>query len=194
MAAGRSLRVGSPKALLRFRGRSFLDRVAGNLHESHELEDLIVVTGAFEKEVTAEAGKLNLRTAHDANFAAGMMSSLQLGISLVPESADAVLVALVDQPFIGPETIEKLIQLSSRSFTNPQNALCRPFYRETPGHPCLIGRSYFKEILDQQGADRGAAFLFWRHPERVVRFLTEDSEVIRNFDRPEVLQRGLDAL
>ena len=132
LAAGASRRMGRTKALLRWRGMSYLalgvrhlwtvcDRVvvvlgADAARVRGALEDEIqtlVATGRLHDEVTAArrhgAPALEVRFAVNRGWARGMYGSVRMGLRAARVTKpEAVIVLPVDHPFVSPATIQVL--------------------------------------------------------------------------------------
>lgn len=129
--------MGSPKALLSYRGETFLDRLTRLL--SARCSPVVVVLGA-------EAGTIRAAAAHPATFvvneryATGQTGSMQCGLRAVPPDAAGALFTLVDHPAVTAETIDALL--------NASGGLLRvPRYDGRRGHPVWISRELFPEFL-----------------------------------------------
>ena len=64
--------------------------------------------------------------------------------------AEALMLHTVDTPGVGPAVVERLL-------TTDINGLARAVFRGVPGHPVLIGRAYWEELLRSLSGDVGAA-------------------------------------
>jgi nicotine blue oxidoreductase len=85
------------------------------------------------------------------DWATGMGASLRTGLNAVRElTADAVLVHLVDLPWVGPDVLARLGEMAS------PDVVARASYDGVPGHPVLLGRRWWPEIADSASGDRGA--------------------------------------
>jgi nicotine blue oxidoreductase len=201
LAAGRGSRMGAIKPLLRQGEASFLERVAGCLADSRALSRVTVVLGAHAETVGQEAARLGLRTVINSAFESGLLSSLQAGIRSLGPDCTAVMVALADQPLIQPGTLRELCVAFSTAVSpgdsGAQSAqskqeratLARPVFNGRAGHPCLIAREHFAEIVAQPPSDRGAAFLFEKYPARALLHPVADAGIHRDFDVPSDLER-----
>lgn len=132
LAAGASTRMGEPKALVKWKGRSFLangvtalwaacDTVvvvlgskAREVREAAEEEfAALVASGALSEQVHAARGKgsrgLEVHFAVNAGWKRGMLSSAQAGLAeALRLKPAAVLVLPVDHPEVRPETVGHL--------------------------------------------------------------------------------------
>lgn len=183
LAAGKSSRMGSPKALVKYRGLSFLEQAAKALHNSDRLHEIRVVTGAFGDEVEEECRRLSLSFVRNDRYEEGLMTSLQCGLHSLDPTCDAALIHLIDQPLIKADLISALLDSFLEARKSSPWTLGRPMYENVPGHPCLIERSHFFEIFAQEAFDQGAAFLFQKYPFWRHQVLT--TQAITDFDTPD---------
>ena len=77
---------------------------------------------------------------------------------------DAVVIHLVDLPAVTPAAVQRLI---GRAGTGPQ-VLARATYAAEPGHPVIIGRAHWEDLLAELGGDRGATRYLAEHPTVAV--------------------------
>jgi molybdenum cofactor cytidylyltransferase len=157
LAAGFSSRMGAFKPLLPFGERTVVDHVVTNLRAAG-VERIHVVTG-FEAEALApELARLGVTRAHNADFAAGMFSSVRAGVASLPPDVEAFLLAPVDVPLLRPSTIARVLCAAAES----DAAIVYPTFRCKRGHPPLVRRALFAEILASDG-DGGLRALLARH-------------------------------
>jgi molybdenum cofactor cytidylyltransferase len=141
LAAGMSRRMGQPKALLPMGDELLIRRVVRNLIESESLSYILVVTGHQRDAIEAALCDLDVTFIHNPDYdAGGMLSSIQVGIRAVPAEADAALITLGDQPLVEPATIRAIIMRS-------ESTVVIPSYQSKRGHPVLIARSHFEQVL-----------------------------------------------
>lgn len=166
LAAGQGSRMGhKAKALLRLGEATFVQHALQQLYLAG-LQDLILVTGSQRDSVweSALASNMPMREAYNAEFATGLLSSIQTGIHALPAHATAVLITLVDLPFLTADDYRAAC-LAWQGGT-PEDLL-RSESAGKPGHPVIIPRAYFSEILEQPASDKGCSFLFQRYPDSV---------------------------
>jgi molybdenum cofactor cytidylyltransferase len=137
LAAGESRRMGSPKALLMYRGATFLDRLAGLL--AVRCRPVLVVLGAAADQIRAGAA-CSATFVLNADYARGQTSSMQCGLRAVPADAEGVLFTLVDHPAVAAQTIDALL-------SGPPALLRVPRYRGRRGHPVWFSRELIAEFL-----------------------------------------------
>src|SRR4029453_7105051 len=81
-----------------------------------------------------------------------MLSSIQTGIVEISPQSDAMLIALVDQPTVGPEIINRLIE----AFEKGDKKIVLPTHDGRHGNPVVINRDYLDDILQlNDAADEG---------------------------------------
>jgi molybdenum cofactor cytidylyltransferase len=158
LAAGASRRMGRPKQLLPLPGGTVLSTVVSRLLESSV--DRVVVVLGHEAEVIRRGSGLpadpRVAVVVNADHAEGMASSLRSGVAACAD-AEAVVVALGDQPGIEPSVVTRLV-----SAFRAGARLAVPVQGERRGHPVLFDRSLYAELLALRG-DRGAREVVARH-------------------------------
>lgn len=153
LAAGGSSRLGRPKQLLEFQGKTLLRHAAETLVKSN-CDPIVVVLGAETVGSRAELSGLDVSICINDNWQTGMSSSIRSGISdllkLEPD-LDAVMITLCDQPKV---TADK-INLFVNAFLDGRGPIVAAQYGETLGVPALFSRDLFAELLELDG-DKGA--------------------------------------
>ena len=178
LAAGGGSRYGSPKALVRLRGRLLVERAA-DLLAAGGCDPVLVVLGAAADEVLA-IGRLPW-TVVNPDWPTGMGSSLRVGLAAVPPDAEAVVVTLVDTPGLGPESVRRLVAAAG-----PDGA-AQATYGGRRGHPVLLGRTVITEVAAAATGDRGAGPWLAAHPERVRLVPCDGTGDPRDVDVPDDL-------
>jgi molybdenum cofactor cytidylyltransferase len=160
LAAGTSSRLGRPKQLLELDGVPLVRIVAERCLASH-LDRVNVVVGHRGDEVAAALHGLNIDIVENPRFADGQSTSLIAGLVAAPD-ADAVVIALADQPTIRTGAINALIDARVAGARIGMAA-----YGTERGHPILFGRELFGELQEISG-DRGGREVIRRHAGDVV--------------------------
>jgi nicotine blue oxidoreductase len=149
LAAGAGRRFGRPKALVDVDGEPMVLRALRTLSDGG-CAPVRVVLGARAEDARALLPDPSIAVYAD-DWASGMGASLRTGLDAVRElDVDAVLVHLVDLPWVGPEVLSRLCELAS------PDVVARASYDCEPGHPVLLGRRWWAEIGESARGDRGA--------------------------------------
>jgi len=175
LAAGASKRMGFPKMLLTFSGRTMIENVIANVIES-EVDNIMVVLGAD-------------RYCYNDKYKEGMLSSVKCGLRNLPSDIDAVLVFQGDQPFITPKSINTVIHAYLASGTG----IVIPVYEKRRGHPILIDRKYLDEI-EKLEAREGLRSLAYKFSDDVLEVDTKDSGILRDFDTYEEYKKEINQI
>lgn len=178
-AAGRSHRMGVPKALLDAGGKSFLARILASLREGGA-SPLVVVVRNLEDPVAEEGRNHGGVVALNPDPSSGPVSSLQAGLRALPAEAPAVLFSPVDHPLFSPDTVGALIS----AFLDRGAPLVVPAFEGWRGHPVLFGRALFPELLEQN-LPEGARTVVRRYLGDRLQLEVEDPGILADIDTPE---------
>ena len=150
LAAGESRRMGQPKQLLPFDGKTMLECVI-DAFRLPQVETIIVVLGHKADDITKRLSTDRdakacpaLQIVRNPNYRQGMFTSVQAGLRALPKQASVVMVALCDQPRLQRRTVEKLID----EFEKKQHKVLIPVYEGRQGHPLLFRAEFVKGILE----------------------------------------------
>ena len=186
LAAGAGTRLGrGPKALLPFRGRTLVEVLAGVLLDGG-CRELVIVLGADAANVR-ENTKLAPHTVIDnPDWQSGMGSSFRRGIAAAA-AEDHVLMALVDQPGMTPETVARVLaahrpgRVTSAAYRGPGGTLRR-------GHPLLLDVTLRAEAAASATGDAGARLFLQTHPELIDLVDCSDQSGGEDLDTPDQLR------
>ena len=178
LAAGKSRRMGQPKQLLQWGGKSLLLHVLENLMNS-SVDEIVLVLGYEAEKIRKSLPEFAIKIVINPNYETGMASSLRQGLLAMDQRSDAFLVFLADQPGIGPEIINLVIRAFQQA--NPRRGIVRPVYRGVPGHPVLIGAQYLDEALQLQG-DVGARQILMNQPMDVLDIEVDQDAILMDMD------------
>lgn len=181
LAAGESRRMGRPKQLLDWQGKTLLLHVLENLSRS-SADEIILVLGHEADRILESLPALPVKIVVNPDYQTGMASSLRQGLLAMNPGSEAFLVMLADQPGIGPDLIDQVIRTFRQA--DPKRGIARPVYRGVAGHPVLIGACYLQEALQLQG-DVGARQILSNHPDDILEIETERNAVLVDMDTPE---------
>lgn len=180
LAAGESSRMGRDKALLDYRGHTFLETIILKLVEAG-LERVIVVLGHHAEDIQRTVNLLAAEVVINRNYLSGQTSSLQTGLAVLDRTGsgpDAIVLCLVDHPAFEPATLRALIEEFDRS----ASPVIVPTYEGRRGHPVLIARPLFAPLL-ALAPDQGANTVIRASRYRTVDVL--DPGILVDVDDPE---------
>jgi len=162
LAAGTGSRFGGGKLLAPLAGRPILQHVLDKLAQAG-LEDVTVVLGRDAPAIELAIAWRAERRVVNPDPERGLASSLQVGMDALGPDAQAVLIALGDQPLVAVETIRALFDAPA----DPSRPVVVPVYVGDPGrNPVLLRRPAFGLTSEATG-DRGLGPVLAAHPEAV---------------------------
>ena len=180
LAAGQSKRMGQPKMLLPW-GRSTVIEQVISTFLSAGIEDLIVITGGARDQVERALGSYPVRKIHNEEYAAGeMLSSIQRGLRAVPSQMQAALIGLGDQP----QVQEKNVRWICEAYLAGKSGLVVPSFQMRRGHPWLVARPFWEEILALKPPESPRDFLN-RHTHEIHYVNVDTPSVLADLDTPE---------
>jgi molybdenum cofactor cytidylyltransferase len=214
LSGGGSSRMGSPKALVPFRGGTFLEHLLAVIHQStkeraeeqgapdERVKDdrspksseatraigcTRVVVGAHTEEITAKVPLAADEIVVNPHWQQGQLSSIQAAIrSLAKGETDGVMLFLVDHPMISAELVSKLVH----QFYISGRSIVLPKFRGKRGHPVIFAARLYDELLAAP-EEQGARAVVWAHAEEVLEVPTDEEGVVLNLNDPEALRRAL---
>jgi len=153
LAAGSSSRLGRPKQLLPYNGKSLLEHSVDTANDS-DASPVIVILGANATMLEKEIAEKKIHVTENKEWQEGMASSVRCGINTlmhIAPNADAAIIMVCDQPFVSSSLLNELIaaqKSTGKSIVTSQ-------YATAIGPPALFYKSIFPELLKLKG-DAGA--------------------------------------
>lgn len=183
LAAGGGRRLGGPKALVEIDGRTLVERGV-ELLAAGGCAPVVVVLGAAADDVLARCDLRPGRPVVNPDWGRGMGSSLRAGLdALEEEEAGAVVVALADQPRVGPEAVRRLV-----AAWRAGAPLAVAAYDGAPRNPVLLDRAWWAAAREAATGDRGARALLRTRPELVTLVECADTGSADDLDTPADLE------
>ncbi len=176
--------MGVPKALLNYRGATFLETLAKLF--ATRCSPVIVVLGAGAEEIEQlwrvqgdprRPGGLP-HMVLNSDYRLGQVSSMQCGLRAVPSEADSVLFTLVDHPAVADSTIDALLCETGRA-----EVLRVPRYQGRRGHPIWFRRALIPEFLAEP-VDGAARDVVRRHEAETETLDLDDPGILADIDDP----------
>jgi molybdenum cofactor cytidylyltransferase len=187
LAAGKSTRMGRPKAKLPLQdGDTFLTRIVRTFSEAG-VDEVVIVVGAGAAAIVSDfsASGLHARFVENPDFEKGQLSSLQTGLRAVDRpDVTATLVTLVDVPLVAASTVRAVLE-RYRATGAP---IVRPSREGRHGHPVLIARSLFDALRIADPAV-GAKQVVRENASEAGDVEVHDEGAFADFDTPEEYAR-----
>jgi nicotine blue oxidoreductase len=142
LAAGAGTRYGMPK--VRAEDGRWLRACVAALADGG-CDDVVVVLGAAQVDVPAPA-----RAVIAEDWERGLSASVRAGISAV--DASFVVLHAVDTPDVSADVVRRVLDAAQSS----ASGLARAHYNGTPGHPVVIAREHWPQLLATLRGDEGA--------------------------------------
>jgi CTP:molybdopterin cytidylyltransferase MocA len=191
LAAGAGSRFGQPKALVELDGQTLAERGV-NLLRAGGARPVLIVTGAAPIEIDGA------HAVYNPEWRTGMGSSLRAALQALariittPASAtgtgtvsiSAAVVALADQPLIGPEAVARLIA----AYRDGASVVVAT-YDGQPRNPVLLPREHWPEVIATATGDQGARTFLRAHPDLVTLVECGDTGRPDDIDTPADLAR-----
>jgi molybdenum cofactor cytidylyltransferase len=185
LSAGESRRMGSPKALLLYHDRTFLDHLL-DVTRHPKIGWQRIVLGAGAENIIERVGLERAITVINPDWESGQLSSIQAGVKAIAETeADGVLLCPVDQPLITSTLVNELVAAFYRS----GKAVIVPSYQGRRGHPVIFARALFDELLAAP-AETGARAVVWNHVNEVEEVPTTEEGTVLNLNDPATFRRA----
>lgn len=180
LAAGSSSRMGQPKQLLPWGNTTLIEHQIIKLVETGN--SVCVVLGCNSKLIIPVIEKFNITITINDKWNEGMGSTISHGINQIIRTftdADAVLIALSDQPLVPASYFEKIISSFSPA---SEQILISQSGSGWSGVPAIFDKFYYKELSELNG-NEGAKKIISRYPEKVTSM--DAGEMLEDIDTPE---------
>jgi molybdenum cofactor cytidylyltransferase len=183
LAAGASSRMGTPKALLDYRGETFVGRLVRVLGKT--CHPVTVVLG-YHSEVIQAGVPAGAKVVVNPDPSRGQLSSLQTALAVLPPDLDGFAFIPVDSPAVSEETVAKL----ARSFEQKDAATLFVIPRQDGkrGHPVFAAQTIAAEFLALP-ATAEARDVVHAHVDRTEYVDVEDPGIFTDVDDPEAYRR-----
>ena len=176
LAAGASSRMGTPKAMLLYEGRTFLERMLDAFAPA--CDSVSVVAAPNGDKIRAICEKRGVTVITNPEPERGMLTSLQCALSA--QQADAYLFTPVDYPSIRPATVNAVVE----AFRSEPRPVIIPVYSQCHGHPVCIAREVAESILalPPEASARDAIHV---RATGTLYLPVNDPGILRDVDTPE---------
>src|SRR5882672_8317931 len=185
LSGGASSRMGSPKALLAYQGRPFLE---------HLLEIAVHLQIGFRRVVLGADAEPIAKAIHlqadeiviNADWEKGQLTSIQSALRSLPPGTDGILLCLIDHPLISNALVQDLIE----QFYKTRSPIVLPVYEGRRGHPVIFSAVLYDELL-RAPLQTGARAVVWAHKGEVEEVRTNEEGCVLNLNDPETLNSAI---
>jgi molybdenum cofactor cytidylyltransferase len=178
LAAGKSSRMGKLKQLMPLGDSTILEQTLCNLLGS-KLSEVIVVLGHKAEEITKRLSGRPIKIVVNPLYRKGMGTSIAAGLKFVDSQAQAVMLALGDQPYVDSSTIDRLID----AFSRKKKGIAIPTYKGRRGHPLIFAKKY-QALLSRLKGDVGGREIIRENPKDVLEVPVNCEGIIIDIDTP----------
>lgn len=186
LSGGASRRMGSPKALLPYRGGNFLEHLL-QVTEHPRIGWRRVILGADAAAIANSVALSADEIVVNENWGQGQLSSIQCALRSLPAGTEGILLCLIDHPLISGELVGELVE----RFYSSRKDIVLPLYKGRRGHPVIFAARLYEELLSAP-LETGARAVVWAHSEEVCEMETSEEGCILNLNDPDTLAKALE--
>ena len=165
--------MGAFKPLLPFGNKTVIECCIDYLREGG-VDEIVVVVGHRADEIRQKMSGVTFAVNPEPDSAMG--ASIAVGVSVLPDTAQATLIALVDHPAVPPTVVSTLLDSWESG-----SRIVIPTWNGRGGHPVLVDLSFRAELanLSENG---GLRALFEAHASDVRRVPVSSPFIARDMD------------
>jgi len=189
LAAGASTRMGRPKALLDFEGRTALELALDSM-AGYGMPVVVLGPNYEEIEEKTGLGQRSVRGVLNLDSSSGQTDSLKRALAVLPPQASAFFFMPVDFPLVSSADVARLVQ-AYRESKDPKKSIFVPSHDRKRGHPVLCRRELAAEFLALPPGG-SARDVLRRDESRLVHVDFPEAYVLMDMDTPEDYVRCLE--
>jgi len=183
LSGGASSRMGSPKALVSYQGRPFLEHLLSvTAHPAIGVRR--VVLGADADAIAKSIALLPDEIVVNHDWEKGQLSSIHAALRSLPPGAEGMLLCPVDHPLISATLVGSLIE----AFAASRAPVVVPCYWGRRGHPVIFSAAVYDELLNAP-LEQGARAVVWAHTREVLEVSTVEEGCVLNLNDPRAMEK-----
>jgi molybdenum cofactor cytidylyltransferase len=175
--------MGSPKALLPFQGRPFLEHLL-DITRHPKVGVRRVVLGAHAEDIAKQVALQADEVVLNEEWEKGQLSSIRAAIKSLPPGTDGMLLCLIDHPLISRLLVDGLIE----QFYATRAPIVLPVFEGRRGHPVIFSAALYPE-LEKAPDELGARSVVWAHEAEVGERITMEEGCVVNLNDPGAFAR-----
>jgi molybdenum cofactor cytidylyltransferase len=187
LAAGESTRMGRPKPLLEWGGRTLIEYQIGELVAAG-VGTVIVVLGHRADEVRPYAERAGGRVVVNPAYREGRAGSIRAGAAALPNDADAIVILSVDQP-----RSRGITQALLAEHLRQDNTITVPVFDGRRGHPAVLSGRLLGELREVDESTEGLRAVTRRHGSERREVPLDDPSVLLDMNLPSDYEAAVGA-
>ncbi len=179
--------MGAPKALIPYRGATFLEHLI-EITRHPRVGIIRIVLGAGADAIRDQLRLDRASIVVNEEWEKGQLSSIQAAVRSLPlGETEGMILCPVDHPLVSAKLVARLIE----EFDSSGKRVILPTYQGRRGHPLIFRASLYDELLNCS-PELGARQVVWAHADAVAEVPTEEEGIALNLNDPETLRKALE--
>ena len=181
LSGGASRRMGSPKALVSYQGRPFLEHLL-SVTKHPAIGVRRVVLGADAEAISNGISLAADEIVINPDWERGQLSSIHAALRSLQPNTEGILLCPVDHPLVSAALVDSLIE----AFLASHAPVVVPIFNGKRGHPVIFSSTVFGELLNAP-QEQGARAVVWAHKSEVQEVATTEEGCVLNLNDPNAL-------
>ncbi len=181
LAAGGSSRLGQPKQLIPFKNELLINYIIDQINHGG-LSNIRIILGSHFSDIKKQIKNKNLEIIHNPNWEEGISSSIKSGLRNLKPGTEAVIIFIVDQPFLNSELISEILQKFRTSRAN----IIAACVSSQVVHPVLYRKEVFAKLMELRD-DVGGKAIFGNEFVETVNW--KDEKLLLDIDSTNDLEK-----